>query len=95
MTKDYYSYRCKHRKACNIIIKIAKTVLIKLSENKENQNIIYTITSTEKKHLCLNNNNKKEVKIKGKKLKPDFSIIISNIEKPFLFHYNNIRNNNI
>ena len=23
LTKDYYSYQCKHRKACNIIIKIA------------------------------------------------------------------------
>ena len=72
LTNDYYSYRCKHRNICKIYIKIAKTELIKLSDNNENQNILFTITSKEKNHLCLNNNNKKEVKLKAKRIKTGF-----------------------
>ena len=49
---EYYSYRCKHRNACKITIKISKTELIKIIEHKENETIKYTITSTEKNHQC-------------------------------------------
>ena len=98
LTNEYYSYRCKHRNACKITIKISKTELIKIIENKENEIIKYTITSTGKHHQCEKDKQEtsaiiqKEYKIKAGFLK---SIIIEIIEKPFLFHYNNIKKNNI
>lgn len=93
LINNYYSYRCKHRNKCKIIIKIEKSELIKISENREKDKIKNIISSTEKNHIC-NTNNKdlKEYQLKGKKLKPDFLkyIIVSKIEKPFSFHYNNL-----
>ena len=96
MTNDYYSFRCKHWQSIKINIKIAKTELTKISKHKENQSIKYTKTSKEKIHLCENYNKEtKEIRLKEYTIKSDFlkSIFISNIEKPFLFHFNNIRIN--
>ncbi len=45
-----YSFRCKYRKACNILI-IIKLEELKKFINKE-INIQYEITSTNKNHKC-------------------------------------------
>ena len=98
LINDYYSYRCKYRNACKITIKIVKKELINIIDNKVNERIKYSKTCTEKNHQCDKYNKEtNEIEINKKKVKPNFlkSIIISKIEKPFLFHYNNIRNNNI
>ena len=50
LTNEYYSYRCKHRNASKITIKISKTELIKIIELKGNETIKYTITSIGKNH---------------------------------------------
>lgn len=51
LVNDYYSYRCKYRTACKILVKINKENLIKLKENSTD-NIEYTITSNETIHKC-------------------------------------------
>ena len=54
LINNFYSYRCKHRTICKITIKIELSEIKKYLENKKN-NIIYTITSAEKNHVCKNN----------------------------------------
>ena len=51
LSNEYYSYRCKYRTVCKILIKINKENLVKLKENSPD-NIDYTITSREKIHKC-------------------------------------------
>ena len=51
LSNEYYSYRCRYRTVCKILIKINKENLVKLKEN-QTDNIDYTITSREKIHKC-------------------------------------------
>ena len=99
----HFTYRCKHRRACGVVIKIEKEELKKSRENKDIQ-IQYTITSSIKQHVCLKENKEKaniensknelkERKIKNKELIR--SLILSNIDKPKSFHKTNLFNNNI
>ena len=59
LINNYFSYRCKYRTSCKIIIKINKDNLTKLLNNS-NEEIEYIITSSEKQHKCLNKNILKE-----------------------------------
>ena len=51
LSNEYYSYRCKYRKVCKILIKINKENLVKL-KNNSSDNFDYTITSRDKIHKC-------------------------------------------
>lgn len=61
MIYDYFSYRCKYRKICKILLKISKSEQIKL-EKDHNYKIKYEITSIENAHSFKNNKkNSKEL----------------------------------
>ena len=47
-----YSYRCQHRRKCNILLKICEEELKKYVKNI-NQKIEFTITSTLKENICI------------------------------------------
>ena len=108
--KDGYSYRCRNRKHCNIIIKI-ELGEIKRYLNKE-QNIKYTITSTKKTHECSLDNNSDNQENNGHHKLNEYTninkndkkednlelaktLMFSNLDKPLSFHKTNLENNNI
>ena len=104
LVKDY-SYRCKHRRICGVLISITEKELKLYNENNEHK-IKYTISSTLKTHNCIKNedNKSKENEKKKKKnvnknylLNKEFinSLIYSNSQKPLSFHKNNLKANNI
>ena len=98
LTNGYYTYRCKFRKSCNIVIKTSINELKKYLGN--NTDINYEITSKIKEHTCKNEinkkleNNNKQAKINDEKelIK---SLIFNNLEKNLSFHIDNLKNNNI
>ena len=97
-----FSYRCKHRRKCNILLKIKQEELIKYVEDN-NYKIKYAITSTLKEHICIkkeNENNTKNNILNSNENKLDNiefinSLIYSNIEKSLSFHKSNLQTNNI
>ena len=104
LVKDY-SYRCKHRRICGVLITVTEEELKLYNENKEHK-IKYTISSSLKDHICNKNEDKKseENEIKSKEvvnknclLKKEFitSLIYANIQKPLSIHKNNLKANNI
>jgi len=99
LANDFYSYRCKHRLKCKIIIKIKATELSKYLENKSIV-ISYSITSSEKEHTCkkqdISTNDYSPIN-EDKKVKSNLikSLILCNIEKPISFHQANLKTNNI
>ena len=68
IVKDY-SYRCKHRRKCGVLITITEEKLKLYIANKEHK-IKYTISSSLKEHICNKKDDKKtgENKIKSKEL---------------------------
>ena len=68
LVKDY-SYRCKHRQICGVLITITEKELKLYNENNEHK-IKYTISSRFKPHNCIKNkdNKSKENEIKLKKM---------------------------
>ena len=103
LINNYFSYRCKYRTSCKIIIKIDKDNLMKLLNNS-NEEIEYVIISTEKQHKCLNkniikepnNDNAEDEKVKQQKsLDLAKNLIFINIQKPLSFHVENLSKNNI
>ena len=108
--KDGYSYRCRNRKHCSIIIKIELDEIKRYL--KKEHNIKYIITSTKKNHECsLGNNSENQENNKPKKFNDDSNInkndkkgdnlelaktlMFSNLDKPLSFHKTNLENNNI
>ena len=93
LKNNYYTYRCKHRTKCGVVIKIAKAELVKYN-NKNYDNLEYTITSKAENHTCIKNekekpkNSESENKINYNKdlIK---AIILNNIDKPLNFHLEN------
>ena len=51
LINNNYSYRCKYRNKCKILIKIGKDQLIEYLKNND-ANITCSISSTEKIHNC-------------------------------------------
>ena len=104
LNDDYFSYRCKKRKECNLTIKIKKDELEKI-KNKESNEIKYFITSRKTtEHTCNNSDENKEmtasidnidISLSDKQIKNKAKeLIIKNIDKPFSFHKNNLSENN-
>ena len=104
LINDYYTYRCKFRKDCGLVIKISKIELQKyMNDNKIKPN--YIITGEKKVHTCENENerNNKDDNIINDNQMDDNknnellikSMIIHNISKPLKFHIENFKNNNI
>ena len=104
MKENNYSFRCKYRKAYNILIKI-KLEELKKYINKE-KNVQYEIISTNKFHNCkciLQNeeetNSVISIKKNENKINDDIelaqALIFTNIDKPFRFHKTNLENNNL
>lgn len=95
-----FSYGCQHRRKCNILLKITKEELKQYVENN-NHKIKYTITSTLKEHICIKKESSENIEHnklninKHDNIEFINSLIFANIEKPFLFHKTNLRNNNI
>ena len=86
LTKNYYSYRCKHRNKCSFTIKIHKDEILNLENNNNNITYIYTSKNTE--HIC---NEKTEHKIETTRvIKPElknikemaYTLIYTNLNKP-------------
>ena len=61
LVKDI-SYRCKHRRKCHVVIKISKEELKSYLEDNRYK-IKYSITSTQKSHICDNEEKDKNNKI--------------------------------
>ena len=99
LKNNFYTYRCKFRKSCGIVIKIHKDELIKYMENN-NIELKYEITSKLKEHKCKDNNNKVEEtekisnKLEDKRILIK-SLIIQNLDRDLNFHAQNLSNNNI
>ena len=51
LSNNFFSYRCKKRKDCWIVIKVSKEELKKYMENN-NYKINYTINGKKKEHTC-------------------------------------------
>ena len=64
---EKYSYRCKFRSKCGIIINISKEELIQ-HEKEKNHNTQIKITSNQKEHTCKEKADS-EIKIEQKKKK--------------------------
>ena len=102
LINGFLSFRCKYRTSCKVTIKIDRNNINKIN-NKENlDNIEYFITSTEREHKCLKNNNikkidksKEEVNAIKKQKDLAFALIEKNIQKPYSFHVNNFKKNNL
>ena len=103
LANNFYSYRCRYRTHCKIIIKINKENISKLINNSHEE-IEYTITSTDKLQKCGNQNVSKECehasaedeKIKKQKSKElEKNLIFINIEKPLSYHVDNLSKNDI
>ena len=95
LINSFYSYICKHRTIYKITIKVSNSEKKKYLGNKSTK-FEYLITSKEKIHTCLNY--MKEAKItKNKEIKNNLikSLILANLEKPLVFHVENLKNNNI
>ena len=102
LKEDYYSFRCKYRTKCSILIKI-NLKEIKKYLNKES-NIIYNITSTMKEHSCQpeivkekESSNENEINTNDLFSNKEFAekLIFANLDKPFSFHKTNLEYNNI
>ena len=55
LNNDFYSYRCKFRGKCKIVIKISREEIIKYNNAKENNTecqINFSISSSIKTHSC-------------------------------------------
>ena len=100
---DYYSYRCKKRSECKLQIKINKEELKKIINNTDTI-VNYTITSRNtKKHECNFADSiiseeidpKKTTSLSDKNIKEKAKeLLIRNLDKHFLFHKDNLKNNN-
>ena len=103
LAKDY-SYRCKHRRKCGILIKITEEALKKYKANQEYK-IKFTITSSIKEHKCKPKENLEgnddnleftgDTKKKADKEEFINSLIYTNIQKPLSFHKINLKTNNV
>ena len=100
LTNDY-TYICKKRRKCKVVIKIIKEEIRKYNNNPLHK-IKYIITSSESNHTCNQNSKEEEInwKVEEKKIDIDNkelinSLIYTNIEKFLSFHKNNLRTNNI
>ena len=94
LKNKYYTYRCKHRIKCGVVIKISKTKLIKYT-NKNYENIEYRIISKAQTHTCIKNENEKpktNSKEKNISYNKDLikTFILTNIDKPLNFHIVNL-----
>ena len=108
LKNEYYTYRCKKRKQCGMVIKVSKSELKKYIENN-NTIINYEITSKINKHTCENDNNNnkdqnnKDDSINSNKDESEITsktnltraLILQNIEKPMAYHVSNFKANNI
>ena len=99
--KNDFTYRCKHRRKCNLVIKIEKEEMYKYIED-QNYKVKYIITSTQKYHACNKNENNineeepnNSQNFINKKKDLIQSLIYTNIEKPLSFHCINLQTNNI
>ena len=67
--KNYnFTFRCKHRTICKVVIKIDKSNLIKYNKNLLDD-ITYSITSTEKNHTCKKAKEEKVININSDLIK--------------------------
>ena len=106
LKNNFYSYRCKYRQKCKIIIKVAREEIEKYNKN-DNYEIQMDISSEQKNHTCkLDNeeevknnqekeNNEKENLNSQKQKEIAKTIIFANLNKPFSFHYENLKTNDI
>ena len=102
LKNNYYTYRCKYRSKCGVVLKISRTELIKYKEGKDISEIQFEFTSKIKNHTCLNDNesinsdDKKEnivIKVNNKDIIK--SLIITNIDKNISFHVENLKKNHV
>ena len=99
LKNNHYTYRCKHRKNCGLVINLEQKELEKYIENPLNE-IKYEITSKLKEHKCKEEKNIIEVSNKNKKEINDKrmlarSLIMQNLDRYLSHHVQNLRNNNI
>ena len=57
LKNEYYTYRCKYRTKCGVVLKISRIELIKYKEGKDLSEILFDIKSKIKNHTCLNESN--------------------------------------
>jgi len=67
LTNDY-TYRCKKRRKCKVVIKISKEEIRKYNNNPLHK-IKYIITSSESNHTCNQNSKEQEINCKVKEKK--------------------------
>lgn len=102
-----YSFRCKNRLSCKIIIKVSEEEILKYIK-KNDYEIKYEISSEQKSHTCktakineekdnINTKEKSNEKNTNLKLQKERAkiLIFSNLNKSLSFHYENLKNNDI
>ena len=92
LKNDTFTYRCKHRTVCKVVVKINKDDLIKYNKNLLDE-IVYSFSSKESEHKCKKIN---EEKINGDTVKNIAtiknyrelakSLIVINLTKLLSFH---------
>ena len=102
LSNSNYSYLCKNRRICSYTITISEEVLKSIMHKKHNFKINYKISSTQKTHICSQDNNEEilenisiinssttTLRDLAKKL------MVINLEKTFNWHKTNLQKNKI
>lgn len=96
LKNDTFTYRCKHRTVCKVVIKINKDNLIKYKKNLLDE-IVYSFSIKESEHKCKKTNEEiTKDKIKNVATIKNYrelakSLIVINLTKPLSFHIENLK----
>ena len=69
LINDFFTYRCKNRRQCGLVIKIKKEELLKYYKDNKKANIEYEITSSIKTHQCKNNKKQEDINTENNNIK--------------------------
>ena len=69
LINDFFTYRCKYRTKCNVVIKINKDNIKKYIDDPNNEDIEYTYASKNENHKCIEEKGEHEIDAYKKKKK--------------------------